>query len=426
MSFWDDVTHFMRRAALLLVLMGIVTASAVPLRSTDSRVRQFTRNLEFDFGQWTLDAVLGEFGQTSLGASGYLSDAQRAQSVRDYLHLVDQIHTIQSDLADIYGDPNVSDPNAEAAPKRAELVALQAKQDRIEPVAESILQEQVAVILDQMGLGQVGSPFPPVAFHFSTLPKALIVSPRDEIRQEVNIELVPDVSLAQEIEVENKVESALDVSALVVPIGGIGTYPTMVQDSTSLSWVLEVVAHEWTHNYLDIRPLGINYDTNQSLRTMNETTASLMGKEVSRLAMQKFYPDLVPPPSPPPGSSAASSSPTEPPAFDFQKEMRATRVHVDELLAQGKIDQAEAYMEARRLIFWDHGYHIRKLNQAYFAFYGSYADQPGGAAGNDPVGAAVRALWKQSDSPAAFLRSMAWLTSFDQLRAKVGDASTNP
>jgi hypothetical protein len=106
--------------------------------------------------------------------------------------------------------------------------------------------------------------------------------------------------------------------------------------------------------------------------------------------------------------------------------MRTTRVHVDALLAQGKIDQAEAYMEARRQIFWDHGYHIRKLNQAYFAFYGSYADQPGGAAGDDPVGAAVRALWKQSSSPAAFLRSMAWLTSYDQLRAKVGDAPTNP
>lgn len=425
MSFWDDVTHFMRRAALLMVLAGIVTASAVPLRSTDSRVRQFTRNLEFDFGQWTLDAVLGELGQTSLGASVYMSDARRSRLVRDYLHLVDQIHAIQTDLADIYGDPSISDPQAAAAPKRAELAALQAKRDKIEPVAESILQEQVAVILDRMGLGQTGSPFPPVAFHFSTLPKALIVSPRNEIRQEVNIELVPDVSLAQEIDVESNVETALDVSALVVPIGGIGTYPTMVQDSTSLSWVLEVVAHEWTHNYLDIRPLGINYDTNQSLRTMNETTASLMGKEVSRLALEAFYPDLVPPPAPP-AASSTPPAPTEPPAFDYRKEMRTTRVHVDALLAQGKIDQAEAYMEARRQIFWDHGYHIRKLNQAYFAFYGSYADQPGGAAGDDPVGAAVRALWKQSSSPAAFLRSMAWLTSYDQLRTKVGDAPTSP
>ncbi len=50
----------------------------------------------------------------------------------------------------------------------------------------------------------------------------------------------------------------------------------------------------------------------------------------------------------------------------------------DELLAAGKIEEAEAYMEARRQVFWDNGYAIRKLNQAYFAFYGAYADVPGG------------------------------------------------
>ena len=66
--------------------------------------------------------------------------------------------------------------------------------------------------------------------------------------------------------------------------------------------------------------------------------------------------------------------------------MHKTRVHVDELLAEGKIDEAEAYMEQRRQIFVQNGYYIRRLNQAYFAFYGAYADVPGGAAGEDPVG----------------------------------------
>lgn len=92
-------------------------------------------------------------------------------------------------------------------------------------------------------------------------------------------------------------------------------------------------------------------------------------------------------------------------------------MHVDQLLAAGKIDEAESYMDARRLVFWDHGYHIRKLNQAYFAFYGSYADVPGGAAGNDPVGAAVRELWNRAASPAAFLRQMSWLSNYEQLKA---------
>jgi len=76
-------------------------------------------------------------------------------------------------------------------------------------------------------------------------------------------------------------------------------------------------------------------------------------------------------------------------------------------------------MEARRRFFWDNGYLIRKINQAYFAFYGAYADQPGGAAGEDPVGAAVRELRAQSPSLAAFLKRIAWMTSFEQLREVV-------
>jgi hypothetical protein len=100
--------------------------------------------------------------------------------------------------------------------------------------------------------------------------------------------------------------------------------------------------------------------------------------------------------------------------------MRTTRVTVDDLLAKGKVEEAEAYMEQRRQFFWDHGYQIRKINQAYFAFYGAYADQPGGAAGADPVGAAVRTLRARSATLADFIKRMSWMSSFNQLRQAVG------
>jgi hypothetical protein len=100
--------------------------------------------------------------------------------------------------------------------------------------------------------------------------------------------------------------------------------------------------------------------------------------------------------------------------------MRTTRLEVDVLLAAGEIEQAEQYMEARRLFFWDNGYRIRKLNQAYFAFHGAYADAPGGAAGDDPVGEAVRALWQRVGSPADFLRLMARMNSYQDLLNEVG------
>ena len=104
----------------------------------------------------------------------------------------------------------------------------------------------------------------------------------------------------------------------------------------------------------------------------------------------------------------------------FAQLLEALRVdRADELLAEGKIEDAETYMEQRRQVFWQNGYLIRKLNQAYFAFHGAYADVPGGAAGEDPVGPAVRALRAQSASLADFVNTIAWMTSFQQLQQAV-------
>jgi hypothetical protein len=107
------------------------------------------------------------------------------------------------------------------------------------------------------------------------------------------------------------------------------------------------------------------------------------------------------------------------PPFDFRAQMHETRVNTDALLAEGKIDEAETYMEARRLIFLKNGYLLRKINQAYFSFYGAYADTPGGAAGEDPVGPAVRALREQSDSLADFVNAISWMTDFEQLQEAI-------
>jgi hypothetical protein len=117
----------------------------------------------------------------------------------------------------------------------------------------------------------------------------------------------------------------------------------------------------------------------------------------------------------------------EPPAFDFRKEMNITRVTADKLLAEGKIEEAEEYMDSRRIVFWENGYRgLRKLNQAYFAFHGAYADEPGGAAGaaEDPVGEAVRLLRQQSASLEEFLTRISWVTSFDQLQEMVSAGSS--
>ncbi len=108
-----------------------------------------------------------------------------------------------------------------------------------------------------------------------------------------------------------------------------------------------------------------------------------------------------------------------PDAFDFNQQMHDTRVKVDELLAAGKIAEAEAYMEARRQVFVAQGYQLRKLNQAYFAFYGAYNVGPG-AGGQDPVGPAVRQMRQRSRSIKEFLDRMSWLASYADLEKAIG------
>jgi hypothetical protein len=138
------------------------------------------------------------------------------------------------------------------------------------------------------------------------------------------------------------------------------------------------------------------------------------------LILEKYYPQFVPqePKNQPPDPDDSAVDPlTEPEAFDFRAEMRETRVETDQLLSEGKIEQAEDYMESRRQYFWENGYAIRKLNQAYFAFYGAYNDEPGGgASGEDPVGPAVVALRSQYTHLSDFLNDISWVTSFEKLQ----------
>lgn len=405
------------RLLVLLVVAVLMRSSQVQFDDIRARFRRYTRPIEFDFGTWTVQAIGIKLGQWGLASEWYVQDDQRTQLVLDYFSRLSTIRELESEIESIYADPSIDHPATASQELTAELEGLRQAQAGVEPMVEAILQEQVATVLEEMDLGLIDTIFPPVLFKFSQLPMALIVSPREVIRQDADIQINPDLTLQQIVELESSVESEGNYSALVVPIGGLGVYPTMVMESTTLSWVVEVIVHEWVHNYLTLRPLGWNYLSSPETRTMNETAASLLGREIGRQVMLRYYPELAPPEQDvePDQSSPTAPTQTAPPIFDFRAEMHETRLRVDELLAAGQIEEAESYMEERRQFFHENGYQIRRLNQAYFAFYGAYADSPGGAAGSDPVGEAIRRLWIMVDSPIRFLKLISPLTDFQEL-----------
>jgi hypothetical protein len=420
----DRILRIVDFLAFTLAVIIAATADSPQLTGTSDRVRSFTRQIEFDYPNWVWNAAWTKFEQGAIGLPFLFDRGTNKEIVIEYLRTTENLIEAEQQVEKIFADPTITDKESTSAYVRAQRDELISRQNTLAPLAEAALQSQISDALAELGLTTSGQPIPPVLYHTSSTPLALIVSPRNVIQQSANISVLPTLTLDNQIKLEDEVAKSLNVSTLVVPIGGVGVYPTLITETTDLRWLLSTIAHEWTHNYLNLRPLGLNYSTTPELRTMNETTANICGDEVGHLVLQKYYPELLTSSST--QSLLSFNKSTRPrdqlddtPPFDFRAEMHETRVTVDELLAEGKIEEAESYMEKRRQVFWDNGYLIRKLNQAYFAFHGAYADVPGGAAGEDPVGPAVRALRERSDSLADFVNTIAWMTSFQQLQAAI-------
>ena len=256
--------------------------------------------------------------------------------------------------------------------------------------------------------------WPPVDLRLAQVPRVLIVSPRDKIDLMETHLLDPDIADEQIEELERAID-ARELSSLVEKISGVATYPSLVPDTRSLRSVLRTAAHEWVHHYLFFHPLGRAYWDSGTMTTVNETVADIVGDEVGREVYRRYFAspeELHPEPAPTP-----SLAPSEPPAFDFIAEMGETRLMADRLLAEGKVEGAEAYMEERRLFMADNGYVFRKLNQAFFAFHGTYADRPGSV---NPIGPQLRGLYERGDALQDFLFSVARFSSYDALKAELG------
>ncbi len=403
------------RSALVFALLVLLVGPEWPaFGDADFRFQTIVgREHRFDFVGWTVDA-LGKKAQAVLaGTHRYLPEEAQQAFVLAYLEQVAAVQRLEAEIERIYADPAVTDPAVAAAEAAAERDAIRRDLAWRQPLAEAIVQQQVAKLLAEEGLAVGGITWPPVFMTMSPVPYMLIVSPRDRIAQIDSAALIPGLTTEEKEVMETAVFDQLDRSALVVPIGGLGTYPAMIRETGNINWLAEVTAHEWTHHWLSLHPLGVRYLADPQMRTINETVASMVDLEIGPRVIARYYPEYAPPEAGP----SSPAAPAEPPSFDFSAEMAETRATVDRLLADGDVEAAEAYMEARRRVFADNGYLIRKLNQAYFAFYGGYAAEPGGAAGADPIGPMLRELRAASPSLRAFLEDVSGIKSYEDLLA---------
>ncbi|MEA3345501.1 MAG: hypothetical protein U9Q78_04550, partial [Chloroflexota bacterium] len=318
-----------------------------------------------------------------------------------------RIQELRGRLQRIYSATPSPPAEEKAQTLQAELDALTQQQAREQGSVEAILEAQVSEVLIEEGFKMGPILWPPVSFRLTQPPTLLIISPRERIARRAEAELQPRLPLAEKERLESIIDHKFNVSSLVDDLGGLSAFPTIVLFTPSILHTVNTIAHEWTHHYLFFVPLGQHYGDSGELTTMNETVACLVGEEVARKVMLRHYPDLAPPPTetPPPQEEKAE--------FDFNRVMRQTRLEVDRLLAEGKIEEAEAYMESQRRLLVEHGYWLRKLNQAYFAFHGSYGTSP---ASVSPIGPQMRKLRSASPSLKAFLKRVSRMRSYADLQ----------
>lgn len=299
----------------------------------------------------------------------------------------------------------------------AEINKLQTQRAALAGEVERIIARQIKETLAQEGIFnpmanyvRLKVSFPPVYFKLEEPPQLLVISPRDRIESIREITLQPNLSREEMESIEAKADK-LGVSSLVVKLGGLGaTYPTFVADNTGLQLTIDTATEEWLHQYLVFTPLGFFYlldltgiSRNYEIATINETAASMTSKEIGAMVTERYYPD-------------DEDNKQEADSLDFNLEMREIRQAVDQYLAQGEIEQAEEFMEQKRQELAAMGYPIRKLNQAYFAFYGTYADSPTSIS---TIGVELKKLREQSASLKDFLDTVAAITSGEELAERV-------
>jgi hypothetical protein len=395
---------------VVIILMALFTLiSGCGARDEFSnQVKEITNPYRFEMAKWEFEALGGEIRDFVSGADR--TDNTTAEIITYFTNAA-QIRNLETTINAVragYQNGDLEQLQSEIDELRSENTMRRAATEKALEilVRETLAEQGIYNPLDRYATIKAG--FPPVKIHLGEPPHLLIISPRDRIENIKEVKLLPEMSLDEMEKIESEVDK-LDVSSVVEGLGGLSTYPSYILDEADLHFTIETVVHEWMHQYLTFTPLGFRYlidevgiHSDYEIATINETVADMVGSEIGDIIYRKLVPQETANEPPQAGE----------PVFDFNKEMREIRQAVDSYLAQGEIEQAEKFMEQKQQYLAENGYYIRKLNQAYFAFHGTYADSPTSI---DPIGEELRTLREQSESLKEFLDSVTILTSREKL-----------
>ena len=390
--------------AFLVMLLLVTWLVPVGDKRSDTAAVQVSLDHSYGLVSWEFENFFDKWRHRVWTALPWTptSEADRRRALDRYVVLVDELR-IAKDLLSEVSSENGSDQgnvsNAQLAVDR-----LIAERDGLRDGVEEFLEQAVADAIRSAEVDLVGSfVWPPVDFRIDSPPKLLVTSPRDVIRRDEDVLIDPEISIDDIEKIENELAEVANISAVVLQTGGLASYPNVIP-TADLERLLDVAAHEWLHAYLVFNPFGRAYFDGGDIRVMNETLADIFGREVglrvySEITGEPYVAPVRPEtamrntesknPDGPDGSDSDEETGAD--DFDFNRFMAETRARTDELLEEGLMDEAESYMESRRIELLDHGHTIRKINQAYFAFHNTYAESP---SSTSPI---ARYLWDLRD-----------------------------
>lgn len=408
---------FMRRH------LGITTATALLLGlifvalgrgNQVSELHYLSAGYEQDLVRWEITHFMDKWVHRVTGP--FQDRPSREEAVDAFFALRHDLRDARDELRHI-----VVSSEANATDAQAQVLAIESERAGMTGTVEEALESAISGVVNDLGVSDGVGPlkWPPVDFTFEANGLVLIRSPRDRIDRLPDVLLKPDVPLLERIELESQVEANdPSLSALVVRIGGVATYPAQVTPEASLHRTLEVASHEWLHHWLFFQPLGRRIWNGGELTSINETTADIFGEEVGDLALTRLTGEVFDrAPWEPPTFRRVGEPPDD--VFDFTREMRGVRLRLEEILDDGQMAQAEAFLEKRRLEFVANGFDIRKLNTAWFAFNGTYAGGPGSIS---PIEGQLKTIRADAGSLAEFLHRVSQIDEEGELEEMAQEA----
>lgn len=346
--------------------------------------------------------------------------ADRELALARYLELVPLLRDAQFKVVEESSRDTVV--ASALADRQRTLDDLLSERDRLRDSVEEYLESAISAELVEADLNVFGGfIWPPVDFRIDNPPSVLVISPRDHIERAETILIEPDISVSDMERIEKLLLDRYDLSAAIMRTGGLASYPNVIPSTRDLLPLLEVATHEWVHAYLAFYPLGRSFFSGGSMVELNETLANVVGDEIGGETWARLTgnpaPVRTPPPPFMPQDEPLDQEP-EPGEFDFFRFMRDTRVRADELLSAGDVEGAEAWMEQRRIELQENGYFIRKINQAFFAFNGSYGDSPSSVS---PTANQMWELRQQEENAAGLLKAMRSVSSYSKFEELLDD-----